>query len=139
MNQPVQITFHNVQPSPAVTARIREAADKLDRYCNNIISCRVVAGAEHRHLRHGEPFQLRIHVRVPGATIAVQRTPGGRRVLAGGQAAKTTKQLESNSRHKDMYVAIHDAFDALRRRLEDYARRRRGAVKAHSRPAAKKD
>jgi cold shock CspA family protein len=32
---------------------------------------------------------------------------------------------------EDLYVAIRDAFDAARRRLEDYAGRQRGAVKSH--------
>lgn len=31
----------------------------------------------------------------------------------------------------DVYVAIREAFDAARRSLEDYERRRRGQVKAH--------
>jgi hypothetical protein len=33
----------------------------------------------------------------------------------------------------DVYVAIREAFDAARRKLEDYERRRRGEVKAHPR------
>jgi ribosome-associated translation inhibitor RaiA len=33
----------------------------------------------------------------------------------------------------DVYVSIRDAFDAARRQLEDYERRRRGQVKAHPR------
>jgi len=32
-------------------------------------------------------------------------------------------------------VAIHEAFDAARRRLEDFSREQRGAVKAHEVPA----
>jgi cold shock CspA family protein len=32
---------------------------------------------------------------------------------------------------EDLYVAIRDAFHAARRKLEDYARRQRGAVKVH--------
>lgn len=35
--------------------------------------------------------------------------------------------------NKDVYVAVRDAFEAAKRQLEDYARRQRGATKAHPR------
>ena len=138
MNPPLQITFRNVAPSPAVAAKIREAATKLDRYYARILSCRVIAEAPHRHQRHGEPFHLRIDLRVPGATIVIQRAPGLRQALTGELAVKASKRLQPNTRHKEMYVAVHDAFDAARRRLEDYVRRRRGDVKTHTRAAPRR-
>jgi cold shock CspA family protein len=33
--------------------------------------------------------------------------------------------------HEDVYVALRDAFNAARRQLEDYVRKRRGKVKTH--------
>ena len=33
--------------------------------------------------------------------------------------------------HEDVYVAIRDAFNAAGRKLQDYARRRRGKTKTH--------
>ena len=40
--------------------------------------------------------------------------------------------------HHDVHVAIRDAFDAARRRVQDFARRRRGEVKSHvPEPAAR--
>jgi cold shock CspA family protein len=33
--------------------------------------------------------------------------------------------------HEDVYIAIRDAFDQVRRELEDHARRQRGDVKTH--------
>ena len=36
--------------------------------------------------------------------------------------------------HEDVYVAIRDAFDAVRRKLQDYARKQRGDVKSHEKP-----
>ena len=38
--------------------------------------------------------------------------------------------------HKDVVVAIHDAFDVARRRLEDFARRQRADIKTHQSDAA---
>jgi hypothetical protein len=38
--------------------------------------------------------------------------------------------------NRDAYIAVHRAFDAARRRLEDFAREQRGAVKTHEVPGA---
>lgn len=40
-------------------------------------------------------------------------------------------ELSKHAAHEDIYVAIRDAFDAARRKLQDYARRQRGDVKIH--------
>jgi cold shock CspA family protein len=45
------------------------------------------------------------------------------------------KETEIEGVHRYASVAVHDAFDAARRRLEDFAREQRGAVKAHEVPA----
>ncbi len=37
--------------------------------------------------------------------------------------------------HEDPYVVVRDAFDSMRRRLEDYMRKKRGDVKMHEQPA----
>jgi cold shock CspA family protein len=37
--------------------------------------------------------------------------------------------------HEDPYVAVRDAFDAARRQVEDYVRKRRGETKSHDTPA----
>ena len=36
----------------------------------------------------------------------------------------------------DVHAAMGEAFDAVRRKLEDYARKQRGDVKQHSQPKA---
>jgi hypothetical protein len=36
-----------------------------------------------------------------------------------------------NHAREDVYVSIRDAFDAAKRKLEDYARIRRGETKSH--------
>ena len=52
-------------------------------------------------------------------------------------ATKATKRLEPNARHKDMYVAIHDAFAVARRRLEDHVKKVRRTAKARRAAAPK--
>ncbi len=116
MQLPVQITFRNMDPSPAVETHIRERADALDRLFGRIMACRVVVEASGRHQHKGRLYHVRVDLTVPGREIVVSRDP------AAHQA------------HEDVLVAVRDAFDAVRRQLEDYARSARGAVKAHETP-----
>jgi cold shock CspA family protein len=107
VQQPLQITARDMSLSEVAENDIRAKAENLDTYHNGIISCRVVVEGPGRHHRQG-PYVVRIDVSVPGTDLVIDR------------------QTDA-----DLYVAIRDAFDAARRRLEDYARRQRGDVKVH--------
>ena len=107
MQQPLQITARDLSLSEVAENDIRAKAENLDTYYDGIISCRVVVEGPGRHHRQG-PYVVRIDLSVPGSELVVDR------------------QTDT-----DFYVAIRDAFDAARRRLEDYARRQRGDVKTH--------
>lgn len=111
MELPLQVTLRDIAASEAVEGYIRERAAKLDDLYPRIVSCRVVVEAPVRHHRKGGPFTVRIDITVPGDEIVVDRKAD-----------------------EDLYVAIRDAFDAARRRLEDHARRQRGSVKAREAP-----
>ena len=130
MMLPVQITYRNMQPSPAVTERIRTEADKLDRFFSRITSCRVMVEAPHRHHKWGELFHIRIELGVPGTELVIAHEPGPH---GAADSAKWTKRLESSPRHKDIYATIHDTFKDARRRLADYVNKLRGDVKMHTR------
>ena len=108
---PLQITFRHMDPSPAVEARIRELAARLDRFYDRITSCRVVVSTPPQHRHKGGPFSVRIDVTLPGGEICVD------------------SEREQTGAHTDLYVVLRDAFDDLRRQLEDYSRRQRGDVK----------
>ncbi len=136
MTAPIQITYRNMQPSQAVTARISHEAAKLDRYFPRITSCRVVVEAPHRHHKRGELFHLRIELGVPGVDIVIRHEPTLHRMLSHADFTKWSKHFEVHTPHKDVYVTIRDAFKAARRRLEDHARRLRGDVKMHLRTPA---
>ena len=113
MHTPLRITFHEVDPSPAVESRLRDEVEKLERFHPGLIGCHVPVTTPHRHHRHGFIYGVRIDLRVPGQEIAISREP------------------ELNHAHEDPFVAIRDAFAAARRKLEDHARRVRGDVKTH--------
>jgi cold shock CspA family protein len=99
-----QITFHGVEPSPAVEAKALEYAGRLDRFADRIMGCRVDIEQISQHHHQGRLYRVRIDLTVPGGEILINRDPG------------------MDHRHEDVYVALHDAFDAARRRLEDHVR-----------------
>ena len=109
MKLALQVTFRDMPRSDAVEAEIRRRAEKLDEFCDRIMSCRVTVETPGAHKHQGKLFSVHIDVKVPGEEIA------------------STRRHE----HEDVYVAIRDAFDAVRRRLEDYVRRSRGETKRH--------
>jgi len=131
MELPVQITYRNLEPSDAVTARVEAEAAKLDTFFDRITSCRVVVEAPHRHHKWGELFHVRIELGVPGAELVVSHEPTPRATLSHDEEGALKKHIEIHPEHKDVYVAIRDSFASARRRLQDYAKRLRGEVKAH--------
>jgi ribosomal subunit interface protein len=113
MQTPLQITFHNMPASEALEMKIRGRADKLEKFSDSIIGCRVAIEVPHHHHAAGRHYLVRVEVTVPGEKLIARREP------------------DAHHAYTDVYVAIRDAFDTARRQLEDYERRRRGQVKAH--------
>jgi cold shock CspA family protein len=111
MITPLQITFKDLPPDVKVDDKIREAAQKLDRFSNEIMSCRAVVSAIQMRQHKGQHYHIRLDVSVPGKELVVNREPGD----------ATT--------HSDIFVAVRDTFNAMERMLRDYAQQRRGEVK----------
>ncbi|HEX5418681.1 MAG TPA: HPF/RaiA family ribosome-associated protein, partial [Gammaproteobacteria bacterium] len=113
MQVPLEIRFNNTPRSAEVEEAIRERAAKLERFAEDIVSCRVSVEAPHKRHRQGKIFRVAVDIRVPGGEVVASRSPG------------------ADHTHEDVYVAVRDAFDAARRQLQDYVRARRGKVKIH--------
>ena len=109
MKVALQVTFRDMPRSDAVEAEIRRRAAKLEDFCDRIMSCRVTVETPGAHKHQGKLFAVHVDVKVPGEEIA------------------STRRQEN----EDVYVAIRDAFEAVRRRLEDYMQRSRGETKRH--------
>jgi cold shock CspA family protein len=132
MQFPLQITFRNMTPSETIEEWIRDDADKLDSFYNRVMSCRVAIEVPHRHHRKGSPYHIRIDLIVPGEEIVIKREPSlSHRARELGET-EIKKHLEVKTLHKNLHLAINDAFKAAGRRLQDYARRQRGDVKSHA-------
>jgi len=113
MKLPLQIVFRNMERSESIEQRVQELAEKLDSFCDSIMSCRVVIQLPHRHHVQGNKFSIRIDITVPDSEIVVDREPS------------------NHAEYEDINAALRDAFDTTRRQLEDYVQRRRHQVKRH--------
>ncbi len=107
MRLPLQVTFKNVPPSGAIESHIIEKAQKLDRFSERIMSCRVVLDSTQRRHRQGKLFGVRVDITVP------------------------RKEFVTSAEDEDIYVAIRDAFDSAYRVVEEKRRREQGVVKTH--------
>jgi cold shock CspA family protein/ribosome-associated translation inhibitor RaiA len=135
---PLQVTFRNVEPLPAMELKIRSEAAKLETFYERIMGCRVSIESPHRHHREGSPYHVRIDLTVPGGELVVKHEPSLRtRARRLGETAMK-KHSEARDPHKNLRQAISNAFKAAARRLQDYARRQRGDIKhRESRPVAR--
>jgi ribosomal subunit interface protein len=114
MQIPLRITMQGMSHSDALDERIRDKAEKLERFHPNVTGCDVAIAAHERRHRQGRRLDVRVTVHVPGHEIVVHR-----------------------DQHEDAHAAVRDAFEAAARRLGDLARMERGEVKPHApRPRA---
>jgi ribosome-associated translation inhibitor RaiA len=127
----LQITFRNMKSSSIVEEWIREEAGKLETFYHQITGCRVAVEVPHRHHVNGSPYHVRIDLTLPGGELVIKREADlSSRVRRGGEEGPR-KRLEVETPHKNLRLAINDAFKAAARRVQDYARRQRGDVKLH--------
>lgn len=114
---PVQVTFKEVDASPALRDRIETLCQRLKRYAPDIVSCEVVVSRTESRHQKGNRYLAHMRVTLPG-----------REVNAGH-----AKQPDHT--HEDPFVAVRDTYRAMRRQLQDHERRRRWKVKRHEEPA----
>ena len=114
MKLPLQVSFRDMVPLPSLDGEIRRRVAKLERFVPELISCHVVVQASANRHRQGHVYAVKVDVRIPGDEV-----------FTGKHQAD-----------EEIGVAVHGAFDAMTRRLQDYVRRSRGQVKSHAAPMA---
>lgn len=106
------ITFRHMNQDDALEATIRQKVAKLEKFFDQISKCEIVVEAPNAgHHQQGSHYHVRIELHVPGDELVVDRAP------------------EAAPNHEDPAVALRDAFEAAKRMLQEYARKRRGDVK----------
>lgn len=113
MQTQAQISFDDIPIDEAVRDAALDHIDHLERFCDRITGCHVVIAQPHRHHREGRLYSVHVDVRVPGGEIVVNR------------------EHHLDHAHEDVFMALHDAFAAARRRLENHVRRHLGGEKMH--------
>lgn len=127
---PLQITFRSGTVPPPAELWVHSEAAKLKNFYGRIMGCRVAIESPHRHHRIGSSYHVRIYLTVPGGELVVKHEPSLKTRARQSGEAEIKKHLEPRTTHKHLRRAIHDAFKAAGRVLQDYARRQRGDVKA---------
>ena len=107
-----QITFENIDSSEFVRGRIEHEIARLEETYGRITAARVVVSKPEKGHRKGNPFQIRIHM-----------------ILPGGREVAVRPSTAGHQPNADAGVAIRKAFDAARRQLKSKVKRMRGDVK----------
>jgi ribosomal subunit interface protein len=106
MQVPLQITVRDIDHSAALESRIRHKVAGLERFQSRITSCRVTLARLAAHQRSGRPYEVSVDIRGPGRPAIVA----------------------SRQHDEDVTVALRDAFDAVRRQLDEAFREYRPDV-----------
>jgi ribosome-associated translation inhibitor RaiA len=114
MKLPLMISFRHMDRVEALETLIRQKAAKLETFAGDITRCRVVVEPAGQHHLHGYTYRVHVQLTLPGGEIDATGDP------------------VHCAEHRDVAVALRDVFDSTRRQLQDYIRRRRGAVKTHA-------
>jgi cold shock CspA family protein/ribosome-associated translation inhibitor RaiA len=109
-----QVSFDDIPIDAAVRDAVLRHIDELESTYDRITGCHVVVAQPHRHHRAGRLYSVRIDLIVPGAEIVVNRNH------------------PLDHAHEDVFLALRDSFNAVRRHLEDHVRHLRGAEKPHT-------
>lgn len=108
MKHPLQITSRNFILTAAIETQIRKHVEMLETFSDRVTGCHIVLEAPNvHHHRKGGPFNVRITLDVPKTKLTVNKQNA-----------------------EDLSIAVREAFDAARRKLEDYVRELRAGVKS---------
>ncbi len=108
---PLQITSRNFELTGEIEQLIQKKSEKLDKFHRELMSCRVLLEVPHRNRNSGLVYNARIDLTLPGREIVIRREA-----------------------QEDLHRAVNLAFDAALKRVQVYARRKRGEVKRHDEP-----
>lgn len=110
----LQIVFHNMKPSAALSADIRKRVAKLEKLYGRLIGCRVSVEALHRQHRTGNVHEVHIELDAPGGKIVVSHEP---------------HHLNERHRKPTARDSIHDAFKTAEGQLKEFK-----DLRKHARP-----
>jgi ribosome-associated translation inhibitor RaiA len=125
---PVQVTFRNLDQAVTLEELVQKEAAKLEHFYDRISSCRVVVERPQR-ADSSKLYHVRIRLGLPEGELVVKHTPTLHGALQDEQVERSHREADVVLTHKTPERAIREAFDEMRRRLQDYRRKQEEAVK----------
>jgi len=101
MRSPMTLTFRRIDHSSALEARARELGERLQRYGERITQCHMTLEGSRGGHGSGSPYVVQIDLAVPGAQIHAD-----------------SLQMDGAG-HKDIYLALREAFNNAKRQLQE--------------------
>lgn len=98
---PITLTFRHVDHSSAFESRARELGQRLQRYGERISRCHMTIEGSRGGHSSGAPYSVQIDLAVPGAQIHAD-----------------SLQIDGSG-HKDVYLALREAFNNAKRQLQE--------------------
>lgn len=147
MQMPPEIVVKNMETTPQVDKLISRGIARLERVCDYIISTHIALERAQRRHRTGDPYRMRIDIRIPDRSdIVVQRsskaskeTPDGLGLLPAQPSLEDEPEPEESLvsrrgiREEPLTALIRRTFDSARRELEKVVDKQRGEVKLSAR------
>lgn len=113
MNTPLEITFKGLDRSAVIERKITEKAAKLEKVFDRMTHCRVVVAAPNKHAHKGKTYEIKIDIGIPDHAPLI-----------------LTHEASVGHAQEDLQVAVRDAFDAAKRRLDEIAEKIHDTAKA---------
>jgi cold shock CspA family protein/ribosome-associated translation inhibitor RaiA len=114
MQIPVEISFKDATKSSRLEDIINRKIAKLEKICGYMISCRVMVEKPQKYPDTGNPYQVRIDIKVPPAHEIVVK-----------------QSASEGDMHDPLETVITKVFHAAERRLKELTERQHGEVKTH--------
>ncbi|MEJ2697420.1 MAG: HPF/RaiA family ribosome-associated protein [Candidatus Sulfobium sp.] len=114
MQVPLEITFRDVRKTETIEKLIREKVAKLEKICDYMVSCRIAVEMSQHNQQTGNPFRVRITLRVP---------PGHELVIK--------RESSQGNINGTLPQTLREAFSAAARQLKELVKKQRAEVKTH--------
>ncbi|MFO8027098.1 MAG: HPF/RaiA family ribosome-associated protein [Opitutales bacterium] len=115
MQEPLEISFNDVEKTPRLESLVHEKAERLEKFSDELISCHVDVAQPHAHPDSGSGYRVRIDLRVPPKDQLVAH-----------------EHSSHGNIHDTVETVVRRAFDAIERQLKEHTERLREGQREHS-------
>jgi len=148
MQVPPEIELKGLEMTPYIDDLVTRGIAKLERVCDYIISTRIALEQAQGRRQTGNPYRMRIDIRIPGREVLVRRSSKAVKKIPDGLAQVETQaalqgepepemsQVIGRSplprrgiREEPLVALIRRTFDSAQRELEKAVDKQRGDTK----------